>query len=308
MKYQHIARYIRETPWAITSEKMHEILSVFAFRAAGGEFTAEDIKARIGDDSEGAKPRRQAGGVAVVPIRGVIAHRIGSMDDTSGGTSCERIGAMIRQVASDESISTIVYDVNSPGGTVTGVHELAADMFALRGVKTQIAVVNGLMCSAAYWLGSQADEIVSIQSGFAGSIGVFTAHEDLSAHLEQEGIKVTLISAGKHKVSGNPFEPLSDEEKAVIQARVDEFYALFVKDVARGRGVAASEVRHGYGEGRALAAKDAKAAGLIDRIATMDDTIARLVGRTSAGLRAENDPLELAASMPIPTSRLRRLL
>ena len=168
---------------------------------------------------------------------------------------------------------------------------MAAQMFALRGQKKQIAQVNDMACSAAYWLASQCDEIVSIPSGTTGSIGVFCAHEDLSAALDKEGIKVTLISAGKHKTSGNPFEPLSDEERAVLQTRVDDAYGQFVKDVARGRGVTPADVRHGYGEGRALGAKDAKAAGLIDRIATMDETLARLTGRKTAteGMRAEAD-------------------
>jgi len=93
---------------------------------------------------------------------------------------------------------------------------------------------------------------------------------------------------------------LSDEERAVIQARVDAAYAQFTKDVARGRGVSASDVRSGYGEGRALTAKDALKAGLIDRIATMDETLARLTGRKLAagGMRAEHEEAELGASLP----------
>jgi signal peptide peptidase SppA len=306
MRYAHIASYVRKTPWAITSEKLHEILSILAFRAAGGEQTAEELRARLGGDAEPQAAASKRGAVAVIPIRGVIAHRMGGMDETSGGTSTERIGAMLRAIAADESIGTIVYDIDSPGGTAPGVQELAAQMFALRGQKKQIALVNSLAASAGYWLASQADEIVSIPSGMAGSIGVFSVHEDLSQLLEKEGVKVTLISAGKHKVAGNPFEPLSDDEKAVIQARVDEAYGQFVKDVARGRGVSVSDVRTGYGEGRVLTAKDAKAAGLIDRIATMDETIARLVGRkSSGGLRAECEGGEaLIAAGPITKEQL----
>jgi ClpP class serine protease len=87
-----------------------------------------------------------------------------------------------------------------------------------------------------------------------------------------------------------------------IQARVDEAYGQFVKDVARGRGVNVSDVKGGYGEGRALSAKDALKAGLIDRIGTMEDTIAQVVGKRSAGMRAEEiiDPASEA-------DRLRRL-
>lgn len=290
MKYQHIVSYVRSQLWAIDPSKLHDLLAVLAHRASGKAFTKAEIEARIGDGGAGPSVT-QGNGVAVIPIRGVIAHRMGSMDDTSGGTSCERISAMLAQVSSDASIGTVVFDIDSPGGTVTGVSELAGKMYETRGRGTQrfIAQVNGLAASAAYWLAAQCDEIVSIPSGTAGSIGVFTAHEDLSAALEKEGVKVTLISAGKYKTAGNPLEPLSDEERAVLQARVDAAYGQFVADVARGRGVTPAAVRGGYGEGRALTAPDALKAGLIDRISTMDQTLGRLLGRTPkvGGMRAE---------------------
>jgi len=288
VKYEHIARYVADTVWAIQPSKMAELLGVLAFRAAGHTFTPAEIAARIGDGGA-ASGASTSGAIAVIPISGVIAHRMGGMDESSGGTSAERLSKTLDRIAADPQIGTIVYDIHSPGGTVPGIQELAAQMFALRGQKHQVAQVNDLAASAAYWLASQCDEIVSLPSGTAGSIGVFTVHQDLSKALAQEGIDVTLISAGKYKLEGNPFEPLGDEAKATMQARVDAAYAQFTKDVARGRGVSASDVRSGYGEGRALPAKDAKAAGLIDRIATMDETIGRLVGRKtgSNGLKAE---------------------
>jgi len=300
MKYANLVSYVARTLWAIAPDKWSELLSVLAFRAAGHEFTAEEIKARIGDGGGDGAGLSTQGAVALVPIRGVLAHRMGSMADSSGGASAERIGAILTHAAADPTIKTILYDIDSPGGTVPGIQELAAQMFALRGVKRQVAQVNDLAASAAYWLASQADEIVSIPSGTVGSIGVFAAHEDLSAALDKEGIKVTLISAGKFKTAGNPFEPLSDEERAVVQARVDDAYGQFVKDVARGRGVTPAAVRGGYGEGRALGAKDAKAAGLIDRIATMDETIARLTARPTragaGGMRGEDDAPAISAA------------
>ncbi len=288
MKYQHIARYVAETPWAIQLTKLVELLDVLAYRAAGHEFTAEEIQARIGAASSGAGATA-SGSVAVVPIRGVIAHRMGTMEESSGGTSCEAISGMLRQALASGA-GTIVFDVDSPGGSVTGCAELAAEIFAAREGARIVAVTNGLNASAAFHLTSQAHEIVSITSGTTGSIGVFSAHQDLSKALEREGIKVTLISAGKYKVEGNPFEPLSPEAEAILQGRVDTAYAQFVKDVARGRGVSVADVRNGYGEGRALGAKDALKAGLIDRIDTLDATIGRLMGRKSSGggMRAFN--------------------
>lgn len=304
MKYAHLLNYVGRTPWAILPEKMTEILSVLAFRASGQSFTREEIQARIGTpDSAAAQPRNQ-GSVAVIPVRGVIAARMGGMDDMSGGTSAERVSAMIDRVATDPSIGTIVYDFDTPGGTVPGVMETAAKMFALRGQKRQIAMVNNLAASAGYWLAAQADEIVVTPSGSAGSIGIFTVLQDLTEALAKEGIKTEILRAGKYKAEANPFEPLSDDGRAFIQARVDEAYAQLVKDVARGRGVSPSAVRNGYGEGRVLSAKDAKAAGLVDRIATMDETLARLAGggRSRSGMRAELDQASNTAALNGGTS------
>lgn len=291
MKYEHLARYVATTLWAIAPSKLAELISVLAFRASGQEFTPEEIRARIGDGGRESREQARRDAIAVIPIRGVLANRMGALDASSGGASAEYIGSLVAQAATDESVRTIVYDIDSPGGTVPGIQELAAQMFALRGQKKQIAQVNDLAASAAYWLASQADEIVSIPSGAAGSIGVLAAHQDLSAALEKAGVKVSLISAGKYKTAGNPFEPLSDEERAVVQARVDDAYGQFVRDVARGRRVAQKAVRDGYGEGRVLSAADALAAGVIDRIGTFEETIARLAGRRTAGLRAEEQPL-----------------
>jgi signal peptide peptidase SppA len=297
MKYSHLISYVASVPWAIETSKMAEIMAVIAFRASGQSFTQEELRARLGNEEPDQAEASRRGAIAVIPVRGVIAHRMGSMHDTSGGTSCERISRMIDAVAADPNITTIAYDFDTPGGTVPGVQELAAKMFALRGVKRQVAMLNGLAASAGYWLAAQCDEIVSIPSGSAGSIGVFTVISDLTEALAKEGVKVDVIRAGKFKAEGNPYEPLSEEGRAFIQARVDEAYAQFTKDVARGRGVSVADVRGGFGEGRALTAPEAKKAGLIDRIETFEGTLARLSGRrAAAGMRAEGEELELEAS------------
>jgi signal peptide peptidase SppA len=295
IKYEHIIGAICGTPWAIEPGKLSEIVAVVAHHAAGQDFSADEIEARIGARSQGVS---QGQGVGVLPIRGTISHRMGSMDESSGGVSTERLSGMLAAYMADETVGSILLDIDSPGGTVTGVSELAAQLFAARGQgKPIVALVNGMAASAAYWLASQADEIVSIPSGLTGSIGVYTAHQDMSAALDKEGVKVTLISAGTHKLEGNPFEPLSDEARAVVQARVDDAYAVFVKDVARGRGVTPGDVRKGYGEGRVLGAKDAKAAGLIDRIGTVEETLGRVMGRSRPSMRAETDAALVAEAI-----------
>ena len=295
MKDFNILSYVGRSLWAITPEKMAEMVPALIRHAKGDKLSAEELQAFVGRNEQPSAPNKR-GVVAVIPVRGVIAHRMNALEDSSGGVSCEKISAMIDMVAADPNIGTIVYDVDTPGGTVSGLQELSAKMFALRGMKKQIAMIQGMCCSAGYWLMANCDEIHISPSSEAGSIGVFAAHKDLSEALAKEGIKITLIKAGKYKFENNPFEPLSDEAEAFIQKNVDEAYGEFIKTVARGRGVTVSDVKAGFGEGRSLKAKDAKAAGLVDKIGTMDDLLGKLTGRSSnAGARAEEADAAVAA-------------
>lgn len=109
-----------------------------------------------------------------------------------------------------------------------------------------------------------------------GSIGVWQAHFDYSKALEEDGVKPTLISAGKFKVEGNPYAALDPEAQAFMQSRVDDYYNAFIQAVASGRGVAVSAVREGMGQGRVLGADAALAAGMVDGIACFDEVLSRM--------------------------------
>jgi len=231
----------------------------------------------------GASPASSA--IAVLNVFGVISQRMAMMDDLSGGggASTEQIAKLFRRAVKDPAVKAIVLNVDSPGGGVYGVRELADEIFAARDQKPVVAVANSLMASAAYWLGASASEVSVTPGGEVGSIGVFSAHEDLSKALDVEGVKVTLISAGRFKTEANPYEPLSDEARAAIQASVDDYYDAFVKAVARGRGVAPSKVRSGYGQGRVLPADRARSEGMVDRVETLDEAVARMMKRYRLG-------------------------
>ena len=318
MRDEHILAALFGEPWAILPAKLRAMQEVAIRHLRSERITAEAIDAIV---AAAARPRPVSGGaVAVIPVFGVIAQRMNLMSAFSGGTSTEALGRQIQQAVSDPDVSAIVLNVDSPGGSVFGVAELADALFQARGQKPIVAVANSLMASAAYWIASQADEIVATPGGQAGSIGVIAMHEDWSKAEEQEGVGVTLVTAGKHKGEMHPHAPLSDEDRAALQAGVDSYYAMFVKAVARGRGVQAAAVRSGYGEGRVLGAVEAKAAGLVDRIATLDETIARLAGGgRRSGARAEDEAVtvtlaveetEIAAAVEAPAfdpARLARM-
>lgn len=238
-------------------------------------------------DPPAAGPRlasKVRGSVAVIPLEGVVMP-----------WKAEALADAVTAAAGDTGIGATIMLIDSPGGVITGVPESAEAILAARGAKPLIAVSAGMMASAAYWLGSAADVVISSPSAYTGSIGVWTMHADLSKMLETAGVKVSLISAGKYKVEGNWFEPLSDDARAAVQADVDDAYDAFVKAVAKHRGVAAAAVRTGYGEGRVLNATRAKEAGLVDKIGTLATVIAQLagpakpIGRAASTLRRRLD-------------------
>lgn len=281
----HLIREFHRTPWAILPETLASMQTVLTRWSSGVRLNDAEISAAIGDSSR--QQPRSPGNVAVIPVFGIISQRAGMVSDlsTGAGTSTESIGKQLRAAVDDSSISAIVLNVDSPGGSVHGVAEVADQIYAARAAKPVIASVNSLAASAAYWIASAAQEVVITPSGEAGSIGVYAAHQDQSAALESDGVRVTLISAGRYKVEGNPFEPLGDEARAAIQSSVDAHYSAFVGGVARYRGVRPDAVRNGYGEGRVLGAQQAVDAGLADRIGTFDEVISGLRRTGTANAR-----------------------
>lgn len=280
MKYDRIVSYITEWPWAITEGKLEAIKDLIALRVNGFTLTPQEIEARIGEKRNGSGSTIAGdGAVAVVPVFGMLAHRMNLFTDFSGGTSTERLAEDIRELTEDESIETIVLDIDSEGGIIEGIPELWSVIFQARQKKRIIASANALAASAAYWLATAAHEIVVTPSGSVGSIGVLNIHMEESKAIEDSGVTVTVTKAGKYKGEGNPFEPLTDDAKGYIQNRVDEAYSMFVRDVAKGRGVSVGEVRKGFGEGRLVSAKDAVEAKMADKIGTLHQTLARLTRR-----------------------------
>ena len=289
-RLEHLFRFVANTPWAITPEILGVITDMLTYRMAGHRLSAEEVEERIGRDpstsyygeelqaragSRGAGSR--GGSVALLSLYGVIAPRASMVQSISGpsGTGLDEFSSMLQNAVDDPEVGSIVIDINSPGGTVDMVPETGDRIRRARESKPIYAVSNTQASSAAYWLASQATELVASPSAEVGSIGVYAAHQDISGELEQKGRKVTLISAGKFKVETSPFGELTDEARASIQESVDEYYGMFVDAVAKGRGVKSSVVREGYGEGRSLSAKKALAAGMIDRIDTLEGTVSR---------------------------------
>jgi signal peptide peptidase SppA len=289
MNHSLIVAEFLSTPWALMPDRLTAIAQVVA-RWSANIPASPEVLASVRADAQAVEARRadttqRAGGgaVAVLPFYGVCVQRTSAVDDVSGSglMSMQRFSAGFRAALADDSVGAIVIDMDSPGGSVFGVQELGNEIFNARGQKRVVTVANSLAASAAYWIGSQASEFYITPGGEAGSIGVFAAHSDYSQALQKEGVNTTLVSAGKYKVEGNPYGPLSDEARAHMQGRIDTYYGAFTRAVARGRNVDVATVRDNMGQGRVFGAQDAKAANMVDGLMTLDDVIrqtARAVG------------------------------
>jgi signal peptide peptidase SppA len=295
MRYSAIVRAVYGSIWAIQPEKLEAIVAFLNLKVSGGTASPE-VLAAIRAQNEMAAARMQSlsadkpGSVAVLPLYGIINQRVSGDVSGPSGTSVQQFTQQLRQALADPNVKAIVIDVDSPGGSVSGVDELATEIFNGRKKKKITAVSNCLCASAAYWLASQASEVVASPSSLTGSVGVYQLHEDDSTALENLGVKFTFISAGKYKTEGNSYQPLDDEARAGMQGMVDDFYSLFTKAVGRGRGVAVKSVVNGFGQGRVLTAQDAVKQGLADRVATLDEVLGKFGVKQGVGASATASP------------------
>ena len=205
-------------------------------------------------------------GVAVIEIAGVLIHRGGWIGQSSGQTSYEGIAAQIEAAASDPAVRGIALEIDSFGGEVAGVFDLADRIRAIRAAKPVWAFVAEHAFSAGYALASQADRILLPRTGALGSIGVVVLHADMSGQLDQDGLRVTLIHSGRHKVDGNPYEPLPETVRDDIQREIDVLRFLFAETVAAGRAGRLSQAAALATEAATFRGAEAVAAGLADEV------------------------------------------
>jgi capsid assembly protease len=269
------------------------IAGILAQRIAGIDADPAVIQAALVNRKN--LPQPGGGAVAVIPIYGVIAPRMNLMSDMSGGTTFESLTAQLSEAMANKAVKTIVFDVDSPGGSVAGATEFAAAVREARTKKPIIAQAQYLMASAAYWPMTNATHIYASPSANIGSVGVYGIYEDVTEALAKLGVKQEVIAAGKYKAEAAGVGPLTDEQRGHLKSMIDAAYETFLGDISKGRGVAKDAVRSGYGEGRVLNAKAALAAGMIDGISTLEDTIARaLSAPPSTGMSAHATAQELA--------------
>lgn len=281
MKYPHLAARLFNTPLLVHPGKLDAIIAGLGGRLLGSPLQLDGLADNATPEMFSTRrgERGDAGyvitdGVAVISANGALVHRSRIDGVSTYLLGYNELAAQVEAAQADPNVHAILQVWDSPGGEVSGAFEYADRMHALRGGKPMWAIADSLAASAAYLGGSAFEQLAVSSTGYVGSIGVVMRHVDFSRALDNDGIRVTHIFAGSHKVDGNPYEPLPKEVRADLQAEIDSLYTLFVDAVARHRGLSTETVR--ATQAQVYRGMSAVSMGLADRVATTDQLISEL--------------------------------
>lgn len=255
--FPFVAQRMFNTPLAVHEKKAEIVVAALAGRLGIAAFSdgrhliplGAREPAHAGDwyDPQGAAvgetPFDAVAGVAVIPVRGSLVQRTGTMRPYSGMTGYDGLRAAFNFAWADDQVKGIAVDIDTPGGEVAECFDLVDDIYRMRGTKPTWAILAENAFSAGYAIASACDRIIVPRTGGTGSVGVICLHADFSGALEKEGIVVTLITSGARKADGSQFQPLSDPARERFQADIDAMADIFVETVARNRSMSVKAVR-----------------------------------------------------------------
>jgi ClpP class serine protease len=265
------AAWILSHNWAILPSRLESFLAIANRESGLPDEVRSAIAARDADPLPNSRRSQLRDGVAIIPVVGPIFARANLLAAVCGGVSVATLAKDFQAALDDPAVSSIVLNIDSPGGEVTGVSELSDMIFNARGKKTITAYIYGLGTSAAYWIASAADRVVIAATGEAGSIGIVSAYTDTKARDEKNGVKtheiVSSVSPKKRP------DLATDAGRAQILATLDALADVFVGDVARNRGVTRDDVINKFGQGGVFVGKEAVTAGMADSVGSFEAVI-----------------------------------
>lgn len=270
--------------WAMQPDRAMRLLDVV--RSIDLRLHIQNSVAAMDDDDE-PRPKKPLyelrDGVAIVSICGVMT-KSGAGDSMTETASTAIARHAVRRARQDAAVRGIVLYIDSPGGSSSGVDDLAAEVFAAAAEKPVVACIEDTGCSAAYYAACQARRVMANRSAFVGSIGTYMVIDDLSKMYEAKGIKTHVVKAGEYKAAGAEGTAITDEQLAEFQREVNAVNALFVAAVARGRKLSAERASE-LADGRAFVADEAMRMGLVDQIGSIDDAVSWIAAQSTAAVR-----------------------
>ena len=241
----HIASRVLNTPLLLEPGYARTYFSALAPRLGIGELqdsageilTGEKMRqsaAAWSSDRERTRSYELIDGVAVLPVSGTLVHKHGYLQPFSGMTGYDGIMARAQSAFADPEVKGVLMDSDTPGGEVSACFNTSRKLREMADAcgKPLWSLCYDMSCSAGMALSSSAHRRLINETGIAGSVGVVMAHADMSKKLEQDGISVTLIHSGAHKVNGNPYQALPKDVLASFQAESDALRNEFAQLVA----------------------------------------------------------------------------
>lgn len=264
-----------EQPWMIRPETHRTIQRTVLEKLTNGKVEipegpeTPDEPVPIPQEEES---KVEAPSVAIIQVDGILGKHLSMLEMLCGGYDVDMLAQALKEARDNPSVKAIILWINSPGGTVTGIPEVAELIAEVDKIKPVIAYTDSQCCSGGYYLASQCSTILAAPSADVGSIGVYMALLDESARLDMEGLKVNAISAGKFKLAGASFKPLTDEERAMFQEGIDRIYKQFTAAVNSKRTISSDNMQGQVWDGALSVEK-----GLVDGLANDLDECIKLV-------------------------------
>lgn len=234
------------------------------------------------DDDEEEQDRRfesylikEFNNVGVIEIKGGMTNKDDWRARFFGLTTYPEIIRAASELMADDGITAIVLDIDSGGGSASGIESVSRSLKAVNSIKPVYATTGGNMASAAYWIGATARKIYSTEMSQLGSIGVIATHLSMVGMLEEMGVEATVIRAGKYKAPGSQFEKLSERDQGILQKELDSLHGFFLNHVSKSRGLSLSS-KSEWGEGQMFFGEEAVEIGLADKILSPEELIVSL--------------------------------
>jgi signal peptide peptidase SppA len=257
-QFPHLLTELFRKPVCITQARHAALVRVLETRMAAPQVIHEDTDTEEPDEAPPRPDWQTFGAGAVIPVHGVLVRHASDIPLSTCGCGLDEVSTMIDLAMADSEVTKLIFDFRTPGGAVTGLPEVAAKIAGITSKQT-IAFTDSECCSGGLWLASQCQYFYAAPSADVGSIGVWCACLDMSRQMQNDGVNMQAISAGKYKLLGAYWKPISDEERAMLQAGVDKIFVQFKEAVNLRRQIGVENM-----EGQIFTGEEAAEKGLVD--------------------------------------------
>lgn len=280
-KTQLLAMAIPDGQWAGTEDALHSLLSRLMAQMERpipeAEYTTYSTS---GSQQQKEEPPPylfgKQGNVGIIEIKGPMTNATSYWDRYDKAATYPAIRDALLYAVQDPEVETILLDIESGGGAVSGMFDAARLIRTINDSIVPVVAFGESIYSAAYCLASAAGQVLTTKAGGVGSIGIIATHMDFSKMYADMGINVSVMRSGKYKALANRFEPLTEEAKAQMQKGLDASYEVFVQHVADMRGVTYPKADSTMAQGREFHGEEAKTSGLVDGLTVYDALVAAL--------------------------------